>query len=247
MGKGNTLLGSLLISVIGSYGCAQQEQKSNRTNRSEQDSEQDRKKENVNFNFSLPTDFLESDENVITVGKSTMAKKFEKNAYSDHIKVTCDDESSLEYSAIKHLKLRGILNITLTQFNNRSEGGLLSLHNDDCESADLREEKERCMEVEPDGNETVEDEDEFFELDAISVPFTCNGSANIQIVNLEGTAEYVVDAALFSSHGKLKYTGSTDYFDRSTRKVELLMVQESSLGETTIQVEFEKRKNQKRD
>ena len=253
MNAQKVLWGSLLITLVGSYGCNGK----NESNKRSQDATSQptetisTKKEDVSFNFSLPRHFEEEatqeepqvEQGEITVSESGIADQFMDFFFAKYIKVSCSDESFIDFFNIKNKKLRGILEVSLVQVQYDDQQTDYYDEREEHKSEHYIEEDEDGVKYESYDYEDLLEEDEVQNvtwnyLETISVPYVCNGAATIKIENLELDTNYRVDAWLYSKHQRLKYTGSTDDFNSESGSLQLVMQKRAS--DVNIEVVFEK-------
>jgi hypothetical protein len=272
MGTHNVLVKALIIAAVGSYGCAGQEKEtSKRTSEAESSEQGSKQTKGVSFNFALPKDFEDSKEEEILSEESSMLEEFnyiEKNSY---INVSCEDESLIDADYYLGKKLRAILEISLVHVAGENpwekEEWMSKKDSEDLEAQILeKEEAEKdsatCKdkgkhdllseENEEDHEEKEDDLGEIFEfetysIETIAVPFVCKSGATIQISNLDNDQKYVVNASLYSGHGRLKYAGSTESFDSMSGSIKLSMEEVKEPKEVSIEVVFENHKKGKKD
>lgn len=270
MSTHNVLLNALVIAVIGSYGCTGQVQefskRSTGENSSEQGSSKNKKKDGVSFNFGLPKDFEESEDEQVEADDSSMVEEFKGIGQNKYLNVTCEDDSAIDADYFSGKKLRAILEITLEQFvtiddaieaDTYYEKDLESkiLDKEESEKDEItcksKDEKDLCGE-ESEADDS--DENGYGPLglnsniiETIFVPFVCKSGATIQISNLESDSKYAVGAWLYSSQGRMKYSGNTEEFDASSGKIQLNMEQVEKSEEVSIEVVFENKKKAQKD
>lgn len=252
MSAQKVLWSSLMITLVGTYGCDGKKETNKRTQDVEKKPSEviSTKDEDVTFSFALPRHFEEEaaqeepqiEQGEISVSESGLSGKFMDFFLSKHIKVSCADESLIDFINIKDKRLRGILEVSLVEVQYDGE------HNDYYSEAEEERDVEYVLEDEGgikyqsyDYDELL-DEDEVHSvnwnyLETISVPFVCNTAANIKITNLNSGTNYRVDARLYSKHQRLKYTGSTEEFDSESRALQLVMQKRRS--NVNIEVVFE--------
>ncbi len=263
MNAHSVLWGIFALSIT--IGCSEKHESDKRTRDSKDSTpvETSTKQDDVSFSFALPNQFEEesdaedekdggllggSNEGGLLGGSSG---KFMDFFLSQHIKVTCEEETLVDFINLKGKKIRGILEVSLIQIDYHDiENDYIGAYDD--ETAEIREEHydldpkdygiEHVMssqnpEPEFADNDEVHSQTWTF-IETLSIPFICNSAANIKLTNLASDTTYRVDARLYSKHERLKYAGSTDDFTSSDRSLELFMQKRRS--DVRVDVVFEK-------